>query len=272
MLLFAAAARGNIGRTVTLCNVALRCAQRGSNVAYLDWDPDEPSAARIYGVDAREAGAYDVWKTSEHDALRAGPAGAGSLVLRVGQEPPAGLPDLFARLDQEFDLVLVEPAAGRSKGLEQALSATASVRVACRWLVFHRWTLEHVRAAADMVYGRKGIIEAGTMYGHDREWLRNSLRFVRTAVADPAADDLEGLRAAQVAWLDAMDRELRRVAGMHGAGTSMTLDSVPFEPVLQWREQLITDADASTRGVANEATIEAYDRLASSLTGEWAVL
>jgi hypothetical protein len=43
------------------------------------------------------------------------------------------------------------------------------------------------------------------------------------------------------------------------------LGSVPLDPVLQWREQLITDADVWARHVANEATVEAFDAIAKSI-------
>jgi hypothetical protein len=43
---------------------------------------------------------------------------------------------------------------------------------------------------------------------------------------------------------------------------------VPLDPVLQWREQLITDSDVRARLVANEATTEAFDSLAKKITDD----
>ena len=46
------------------------------------------------------------------------------------------------------------------------------------------------------------------------------------------------------------------------------LGSVPLEPVLQWREQLITDSDVWARHVANQATIEAFEKIAAAMVDE----
>jgi hypothetical protein len=43
------------------------------------------------------------------------------------------------------------------------------------------------------------------------------------------------------------------------------LGAVPLDPVLQWREQLITDSDVWARHVANQATIEAFDSIAKKI-------
>ena len=41
-----------------------------------------------------------------------------------------------------------------------------------------------------------------------------------------------------------------------------------MDPVLQWREQLITDSDVWARHVANQATIEAFDSIAKKIVDE----
>jgi hypothetical protein len=46
------------------------------------------------------------------------------------------------------------------------------------------------------------------------------------------------------------------------------LGAVPLDPVLQWREQLITDSDVRARLVANEATTEAFDSIAKKITDD----
>jgi hypothetical protein len=51
-------------------------------------------------------------------------------------------------------------------------------------------------------------------------------------------------------------------------GRSAMLGQVPLDPVLQWREQLITDSDVWARHVANQATIEAFESLAKSMVDE----
>ena len=46
------------------------------------------------------------------------------------------------------------------------------------------------------------------------------------------------------------------------------LGAVPLDPVLQWREQLITDSDVWASHVANQATIEAFDSIAKKIVDD----
>ncbi|HVI17738.1 MAG TPA: hypothetical protein VM712_05145, partial [Gaiellales bacterium] len=69
----------------------------------------------------------------------------------------------------------------------------------CRWLVFHRWTRQHIIAAEGLVFGENGLLDIGEDRGHDRGDLSRRIRFVRTAVVDPDSPDLAGLRAEQLA-------------------------------------------------------------------------
>lgn len=46
------------------------------------------------------------------------------------------------------------------------------------------------------------------------------------------------------------------------------LGMVPLDPMLQWREQLISDDDVTLTRVANAATVEAFDSLARRLTDD----
>jgi hypothetical protein len=48
------------------------------------------------------------------------------------------------------------------------------------------------------------------------------------------------------------------------------LGSVPRDPVLQWREQLISDDDVLARHIANQATVDAFNTLAERLLDETA--
>jgi hypothetical protein len=49
------------------------------------------------------------------------------------------------------------------------------------------------------------------------------------------------------------------------------LGSVPLDPILQWREQIITDSDVWNTRVANPETAEAFDNLAKKImdAGSW---
>jgi hypothetical protein len=223
----------------------------------------------------------DVWAESESETLRTQPPGAGRLVLYPGDRGGADFSidktliercaNLFLELDEQYELCLIDISSGRSYAAEIALAATASpllTGVVARWLVFHKWTRQHIISAADLVGGERGILRVGESYGHNREDLIRALRFVRTALLAPDSPDLAGLRAAQVAWLQDAHSELQRLASKLGIGRTNVLGIVPHEPVLQWREQLISDDDVALTTVANQATVDAFDTLAQRLVDD----
>ncbi|MEV0647606.1 SCO2523 family variant P-loop protein [Phytomonospora sp. NPDC050363] len=300
MLVFATSDKGGTGRSLTSCNIAYRSALEGANVAYLDLDLGRPTSGAIFSIDDASRGTVlgglhryllgeipepvrlEVWNQSDRDGLRGRPDGAGRLTLLPGDEGGAEFAcdaevlrrcaTLFARLEEEYDVILIDLSAGRSHAVDIALRATADpalANVVSRWLVFHRWTRQHIYAAAGLAHGTRGIIETGVLRGHERAGLRAALRFVRTAVADPQSKELSGLSATQTAWLETTDDELRKLAGRLWMGRSMVLGSVPLEPVLMWREQIILDTDVITRQIANAATVDAFVMLAHRLIGDW---
>ncbi len=296
MLVVAISDKGGTGRSVTGANVAYRRAVQGSDVAYFDFDFGSPTAGTIFSVDGFERGAsardglhaylagrveqpcrLDVWKDSDRDSLRDRPTRAGDLVLFPGDEGGGEFPAteaavancirLFRRAEEEFEVSLLDLSAGRSHAVELVLRATASPQlrhVTTRWLVFHRWTRQHIMAASGLVYGADGILDHGRRVNHDPAELARSVRFVRTAVVDPNSD-LAGLRAEQGAWLRATHRDLQQLAAGHKVGRSRVLGEVPLDPVLQWREQLISDWDINIRHIANRATVAAFESLAARL-------
>ncbi|MFF7163099.1 SCO2523 family variant P-loop protein [Streptomyces sp. NPDC008086] len=299
MLIFAASDKGGTGRSVTSANLAYHRALAGDDVCYLDFDFGSPTAAAVFDVaDARQATedrglhAYltgevsepariDVWAATEHQVLRFPPPGCGRLVLMPGDVSGGEFAtsddnlrrcvDLLTTLYYEFDLVVVDLSAGRSYAVDMALEATAQPEmreVTARWLVFHRWTRQHVAAAASLVFGKRGIVAGGADRGHDEETLRNSIRFVRAAVPDPESPLWSQVSPTQSAWMRKADGDLKQLASTHGIGYSQVLGSVPLEPVLQWREQLITDEDVLDSQIANEATWRALSRLAVRLTDD----
>jgi hypothetical protein len=73
------------------------------------------------------------------------------------------------------------------------------------------------------------------------------------------------LRPPQLAWLREANRDLQRLAAELDVGRSTMLGSVPLDPVLQWREQLITDSDVWAMHVANQATVDAFDSIARAI-------
>lgn len=297
MLVFATSDKGGTGRSVTSSNVAYRRSLQGSDVCYLDFDFGSPTAGTIFNVDSASRGTtegglhsylqgrisepqmLDVWTQSDRPSLRHRPPGAGRLVLlpgdsgggefAVNHEVVQRCIRLMRRLDEEFDLCLLDLSAGRSYATEMVLAATAEPEmraVTSRWLVFHRWTRQHIIAASGLVYGERGIIEAGRVWGHDQQELMDSIRFVRTAVVDPNSVELAGLRPSQVAWLRDCNRDLQELASQRKVGRTTMLGVIPLDPVLQWREQLISDNDVYARQIANRETVDAFDSLAKRLT------
>jgi hypothetical protein len=296
VLVFATSDKGGTGRSVTSSNVAYRRAVQGGDVCYLDFDFGSPTAGAIFNIPAAPRGTLNgglhsyfqgkindpeqlnIWSESERMSRRDRPSGAGRLVLFPGDagggEFPAN-PDmvqrcvrLFLRLEEEFELCLVDLSAGRSYANTMVLAATAESQlrsVTTRWLVFHRWTRQHIIAASGLVYGDQGILDAGVERGHDRDVLTDSIRFVRTAVVDPDSAELAGLRPAQVAWLREANRDLHGLASREKLGRTSMLGSVPLDPVLQWREQLISDDDTYASQIANQETVDAFETLAKGL-------
>ncbi|MBU2669352.1 ParA family protein [Actinoplanes bogorensis] len=295
MIIFATSDKGGTGRSVTSSNLAYRHALQGYDACYLDFDFGSPTSGAIFDLPEALAGVEEgglhsylldgtperrinVWADSQREALRNRPAGAGRLTLLPGDagrgefSSAPGVVErcvtLLQRLDEEYHLILIDLSAGRSYATEIVLEATrhqALRDVEARWLVFHRWTRQHIIAAGNLVYGRHGIIETGSQRGHDAEELRESIRFVRTAVLDPSSPDQAGLRPEQLAWLDVCNRRLQDLASRLGVGRLNMIGEVPLDPVLQWQEQLISNDDVWLHRTANERTVAAFEELSKKI-------
>jgi hypothetical protein len=303
MIIFVTSDKGGTGRSVTSCNIAYRKAVQGTDVGYLDFDFGSPTSGAIFNVDASSRGTtsgaglhtylhgqvadpeqVDIWSASDRKDLRTRPIGAGRLILLPGDQNGGEFPidretvyrcrDLFLRLEEECDLTLVDLSAGRSQASHMVMRVAALPELRSkpmRWLVFHRWTRQHIIAAAGLVYGDRGLLEVGVGYGLDRDDLQDSIRFVRTAVLDPGSQLLAGLRPPQAAWLQDCNANLQDLAAKRRVGRSVMLGSIPLDPVLQWREQIITERDVANIRIANPETGEAFDNLAKAITddGAW---
>jgi MinD-like ATPase involved in chromosome partitioning or flagellar assembly len=298
-VVFAASDKGGTGRSVTSTNVAYRHSLLGRDVCYVDFDFGSPTSGAIFNIGKASRGtmssqgglhAYfagqtaepvriDVWTESDRSSMRQRPPSAGRLVLLPGDQGGGEFPcdddqvrrcvRLLLRLSGEFHLVLVDLSAGRSYATQMVLAALAEPqlrRAAYRWLVFHRWTRQHIIAAESLVYGEHGLLEAGVARGHDRAKLAQTIRFVRTAVVDPDSPELAGLPPTKVTWLRECNAELQTLARRHRVGRTVMLGMVPLDPVLQWREQLISNNDVFLRHIANEQTVQAFEEIAKRLT------
>ncbi|MEV2224128.1 SCO2523 family variant P-loop protein [Nocardia vinacea] len=291
MIVFATSDKGGTGRSVTSCNLAYRMCVRGKRVAYLDFDFGSPTAGALFEISGVERGItggdglhsyllgrgvatrIDVRDNTDRRELRKIRTRTGKLFLLPGDAGGAeftkiddrtldNCAQLLLELDQDFDVCIVDLSAGRSVAMEIALKATALPQLAARtvrWLVFHRWTRQHIIAAHGLVRGQYGILDCGAGAGHDPEVLLDNIRYVRTAV--PQLNEATESPGPQAAWLHQQDSMLKRLASTNKVGASAMLGETPVEPVLQWREQLILDIDVQ-KEIANRATVEAFDTLA----------
>ncbi|WP_227998066.1 SCO2523 family variant P-loop protein [Nocardia australiensis] len=295
MIVFSTSDKGGTGRSVTSCNLAYRLCLTGKNVAYVDFDFGSPTAGALFEISAVERGVpyggmhsyllgqigsatrFDVRSVTDRIALRTFASRSGKLVLFPGDEGGAEFltvdddvvrrcAELLLALEQEFRVVIVDLSAGRSGALDIALRATAKEQLqrrTVRWLIFHRWTRQHILAASGLVHGPHGLLHTGKECGHDEAALLESIRYVRTAVPAPGEQGIAE-RPAQATWLLEQDTALKRLASANQLGASTVLGKTPIEPVLQWREQVILDSDVNAH-IANEATATAYVELARRL-------
>ena len=296
MLVFSVSDKGGTGRSVTSTNLAYRAALQGFDTVYLDFDFGSPTVGAIFDVDHARSGVrkqglhqymdgapggplrIDVWTESNRESI-VRPLGAraltlmpgtlgGSEALRVDEDMVERCADLFLRLQEEFEFCIVDLSAGRSAAMELVLRATSSGRARAipqRWLVFHRWTRQHVIAAGNLVHGDHGLIKFGVSCGFGVDELEEMISFVRTAVIDPHGDSARILNSAQQAWLVEVDRDLELLASECRLGRDLRIGTIPLDPVLQWREQLITDKDVYATQVANKVTVDAIKALADRL-------
>lgn len=297
MIVFATSDKGGTGRSVTSSNIAYRLFQNGYSVAYLDFDFGSPTAGALFEISVAEHGVHDgrgmhsyllgdvasamrcdVRTASDRPALRRARSRTGRLVLLPGDDGGAeftAVDDLvvrravalFASLQQEFRVVIIDLSAGRSLAMELALRATAAPQltgVPVRWLIHHRWTRQHIVATSGLVHGRHGLLDEARHWTHEPSALLQNLRYVRTAV--PAVTDAaNGVSdSAQAAWLLEQNSMLNSLAAEKKLGASSVLGKTPVEPLLQWREQIILDTDVANR-IANEATTAAFSDLATRL-------
>ncbi|WP_067532720.1 SCO2523 family variant P-loop protein [Nocardia crassostreae] len=299
MLVFSASDKGGTGRSVTSVNIAYQLSMDGMKVAYLDFDFGSPTAGAIFEIsrvdrgtpednglhsyllgDSAPAARLSVRSETDRTELAHSRHQSGRLVLfpgdrgggefaNIDETTVRRCTELLVTCEQEFDVNLVDLSAGRSIALMLALRATGTWQLSAavvRWLVFHRWTRQHIVAAHGLVHGPHGLLETGAACRHEPEQLLESIRYVRTAVPD-LNDEAAGLRPAQAAWLQEQNATLNRAATRYRLGATVVLGATPLEPMLQWREQVILDADVSAR-IANEKTVIAFRELADGLTNQ----
>ena len=296
MLIFSSSDKGGTGRSVTSCNLAYRLSLLGQDVAYLDFDFGSPTAGAIFEIPTLERGTtegglhsyilgkvtepkrVDVRAVTERSALKERPSRSGKLALFPGDAGGAEfhLTDdhikkatkLFQDVEREFDVCIVDLSAGRSSALDMSLQAVSpKVRAKkagqVRWLLFHRWTTQHVIAASGLLYAENGIVSCAVNAGFVRQDFISLVRTVRTAVPDASAFGKE-TTAEQERWLRSSDDILKTLAKGRRLGQDLLAETTPLEPMLLWREQVIMDVDVK-RKLAKQATTRAFDKLADKV-------
>ncbi|GAD86761.1 SCO2523 family variant P-loop protein [Nocardia asteroides] len=297
MIVFATSDKGGTGRSVTSCNLAYRLGLRGISTAYLDFDFGSPTAGALFEISAVERGTQpgnglhsylrghntlpqriDVRANTNRDALRSQRSRGGKLVLLPGDEGGGEAMsandtqvvrrcrELLLDLDSTYKVVIVDLSAGRSVAMQIALEATRPQDMPDKevcWLVYHRWTRQHLMAAQGLVHGPKGLLKTGVELGYAPDDLLARIRFVRTAVPR-VTDEHAASGGPQAAWLLKQNDALRSLAAEYRLGAGALLGETPVEPVLQWREQIVLDADVNA-GIANRATVDAFEELARRL-------
>ncbi|MFD6391221.1 SCO2523 family variant P-loop protein [Nocardia sp. NPDC060259] len=297
MIVFATSDKGGTGRSVTSCNLAYRLGLRGISTAYLDFDFGSPGAGAVFEIGAVERGTLngnglhsylrgynslpqrlDVLAATNRNALRSQRSRSGKLVLLPGDAGGGeAMPvidaqvvrrcrELLLDLDSTFKVVIVDLSAGRSAAMQIALEATRPRDMPGKevhWLVYHRWTRSHLMAAQGLVHGPNGLLKIGVDLGYAADDLSARIRFVRTAVPCVTGEHTAG-SGPQAAWLLKQNDTLRSLAAEYRLGMGALLGETPVEPVLQWREQIVLDADVNA-GIANRATVDAFEELARKL-------
>ncbi|MFF0659413.1 SCO2523 family variant P-loop protein [Micromonospora tulbaghiae] len=268
MLVITHAAKGGTGRTVAAANIGHRLALRGADVCHLDLDTGAATAASVLGLPAPDPGGthslllgragtparLDVWERSRWFDPQGRPPGAGRHELLPGD--PAGgdfpadrdvvarLVELLLRLDEEFDMCLLDLRSGRSFMVDAVLAATADPRIGPierRWLIFHRWTEQHLLATHALMHDERGLLACAGARGHDETQLLARTWYVRAA-GDGEPDPATGRRLARLAG---RLRLAERVAA-----------TVAYDRDLAWREHLVTGGPATA---AYEAVADLVD-------------
>lgn len=296
MLIFSSSDKGGTGRSVTSCNLAYRLSLLGQDVAYLDFDFGSPTAGAIFEIPDLERGTKngglhsyirgkatepvraDIRGTTERQPLKERPPGSGKLTLFPGDSGGAEFAltnahikkatELFQAVEREFDVCIVDLSAGRSSALDMSVQAISPENrpkksEAVRWLLFHRWTTQHVIAASGLLLEENGIVSCAVQSGFVKQEFLRLVRTVRTAVPDASAFGKE-TTAEQEAWLSRSDDILKTLAKGRGLGLDLLASTTPLEPMLLWREQVIMDVDVKRR-LANKATTQAFEELAKKL-------
>ena len=155
------------------------------------------------------------------------------------------LKELLESLASHFSIVLDDVRSGLSEITGHLMHAGDTSGKLDAWLVFLRWTPQHILGANDLY----SVLRDGDQ----------NVELIRTAV--PSVNNLPGKR--DKAWYRDQDIDLEKLMAAR-LPTEHRAFTIPHEPMLQWQERVITDSDASFNRAATE-TIDGYQRVADFL-------
>lgn len=274
--------KGGTGRSVATANIAYRLSLENElSVCVVDLDVDSPTFASVLNLPqfstGAEIGIRSFLAEDDDDRIPVDTFVNGDGILRnvgkLAQESlytpdefqSAGefalvpgsksrdieIPKLFGqrlkqlieRLSSSFDVILIDVAAGESDAL---LSIGESKDKAGGqldgWLLFCRWTPQHIAAAGDL---RDRMLKMTPDV---------PVKVIRTAV--PVIP--------KHPWFDEQHKRLKDQFSRVFKDSDTDL-SIPFEPVFQWREGVLTERSRYEHGEQVTDTIDAFSEIASFL-------
>lgn len=275
--------KGGTGRTVTTVNVGFHMATLGRTVCILDLDLASPTLGAVVGLKEIGAGAppgegihdvllgnippedlpeleRDVWTSSSIRHLRTfrcgdfrivpGTETGGDMLLsHQDRQHRDRLVRVLEQLLSRYDFVFCDLRSGIG-AVAEAFVSRPVVEYLDTWLLFHRWTHQHLVGVIDLARGLSEATEGPT-----------SFMSIRTAAIDP-----DGVPQEARAWVNQRNDELMAEYNRLRSATDPPLKDlgrVPSEILLQWSECILTSEVAKTE--ATHTTIEAFRQIASKL-------
>ena len=283
--------KGGTGRTVTTANIAYHLAVLGKNVCIVDLDLASPTLGSVVGLADIGVGApkgegihdiligarppedvaeieRDVWESNDIANSRSwecgdyflvpGRAGGGDQALTLGEDFRDDHRNRLVRsldhLLRRFDFVFCDLRSGIGNVAEAFLTRPVVGRLDA-WLLFHRWTRQHLVGAIDLAQR----LSANTV--RPSAETEKPVRFlrIRTASIDKGSVKQEAKR-----WVNQQHDKLLEESSRLDGVTDPPLEeigSVPLDPLLQWTECILT----SERDATSRDTIDAFSQIAKFL-------
>lgn len=283
--------KGGTGRTVTTANIAYYLAVLGKNVCIVDLDLASPTLGSVVGLADIGAGApagegihdiligdrppedvaeieRDVWESNDIASSKAwgygdyfiipGRAGGGDQALTLAEtfrdDHRNRLVGSLDHLSRRFDFVFCDLRSGIGNVAEAFLTRPVVGRLDA-WLLFHRWTRQHLVGAIDLAQ------RLSDSTARPSEETEKPIRFLRIRTA---SIDKQSVKKEARQWVSRQNDRLRQESNRLDGVTDPPLEeigSVPLDPLLQWTECILT----SERDGAGRDTIDAFGRIATFL-------